>query len=111
MEEENKGMDQGNMGHLHCGHCGMCGMHGHHRHGLLKMLLGLLIIVVVFFIGVKVGEFKTEFRGGFGGYGRHGMMNYQQPMMYRFNSATGGNVFYGQPGTMMQQATTTPAKK
>lgn len=93
-----------------CGHGGMCcGNHayggglggGHHRFFILRMLLGIIILVIVFSVGVKVGELKGQLEGRYGDYG----------MM-------GGNYFYnryapGQPMPMMyynNQAvpTTTP---
>jgi hypothetical protein len=41
-------------------------------------VLGIVILVVVFCIGVKAGEFREELRGMFGGYYRgYPMMQYQ----------------------------------
>jgi hypothetical protein len=85
----------GCMGHSHCG--------GHyHGHFLLRWLLGIVLLALVFAIGVKVGEFKSEF----GGYGhmRGGYPMMRQPMM----------LYNGTPGSMTPannmmyfQATTT----
>ena len=110
MDEEKMGPGsmnhQGPMDHSHyCGYCGMWGMHGGHRHGLLRLLLGLFILLMVFWLGMKLGEFKGEFSGmgdygGYGSYyGRHMMV--PQPMMLWGNS--------GFPQGMMR-ATTTPLK-
>jgi hypothetical protein len=108
MEEDKKDMGPGHMGpgpmdHSHCcGHCGafgMCGMHGGHRHGLLRLLLGIVILLIVFWLGLKVGEFRGEF-GRFGGYNGRQMVNYRPMMLW--GAA-------GYPAGMMQ-ATTTPVK-
>ncbi len=46
-----------------------CGHHGHHKHFLLRIILMLLLLGIVFKLGVKVGEFKSEMNSwGFGGY-------------------------------------------
>ena len=77
-----------------CGRC--CGGHccGGGRHLLLRWLLGLLILVIVFWLGLKIGEFK----GVFGGYGgnysgmpRH-MRSFNKPMMR--------SGYWGYPGMM-----------
>lgn len=50
-----------------CG--GWCG--GTHKFAILRILLLIGIIWIVFSLGVKIGEFKGEFGGG---YGRYSMM-------------------------------------
>ena len=79
-----------------CHSCGQEGMGGsnccgqsHHRHFLLRMLLGIAIIMIVFSVGVKIGEFKGMFDNeGFGGYrmmhGQYQNQNYY-PMDYMMN--------------------------
>ena len=83
MEGENK--------HMEC-NCGMCqgwkmhgmggmgmGMHHWRGHGhfLIRLAIGLVILLMVFCLGVIVGEFKGELRsGGYGytSYKQHNMM-------------------------------------
>lgn len=82
---------------MSCAHCqssNMCCAHGQWTTGkylLLRWLLALLIMVVIFAIGFKLGEFKGTFINGGGMYGpriQHGIM--------RMN---GDNVmFYGAGG-------------
>lgn len=51
----------------HCREHGWRGMHGYgHRFFLLRLLLGLIILGLVFFIGLKIGEFKGAVEGEFG---------------------------------------------
>lgn len=92
--------------------CGKCGMgygccHGCRRFWWLKVVLGLVILAVVFCVGIKVGEFKTYMRGGFG-YPRHGYLG-RYPMM---NGSTG--VFQQNypmiPNAASSTTTTTPKK-
>lgn len=70
------------------GGCRGCAMHGHGRHYLLRWLLGILILLVVFFIGIKIGEFSQEIRSGdfYPGMMMHGRSNmnryYNNPMPY-----------------------------
>lgn len=72
-----------------CQGCCSDGGHSHmHRHFLLRWLLAVLIIMVAFFVGVKVGEFKEAFwNSGFGGYGygQYRMMRGYPNMMYYKN--------------------------
>lgn len=74
MEKEQKG----------CGMCGQCGMYMGH-HGILRIVLGLLILGFVFWAGFKLGEFKALIVSGdsygFGsrmmsGYGSRSMMDW-----------------------------------
>ena len=46
-----------------CDNCrpGMSAWHSHHRFYLLRWLLGLIILMIVFGLGVKIGEFKGMF--------------------------------------------------
>ena len=82
-----------------CGRCGhYCGFRGGH---ILRWVLGIIIIVWIFSIGVKFGELKAYLEGGEYGYPH---MRYNvMPMMYGnggyFESsapagASGGTVIY-----------------
>lgn len=56
-----------------CGGCGMAcqqmyGMRCGGRHHLLRWVLGILIIVLIFIAGIKMGEFKERAWGGMNGY-------------------------------------------
>ena len=79
----------------HCQNAGMCCAHGQWTTGkylLLRWLLALLIMVVLFAIGFKLGEFKGTFING-GGYGG-GM--YGPRMQHGMMRMDGGDVmFYG----------------
>lgn len=70
-----------------------------HRHFLLRWVLGILILIVVFWLGVKFGEIRGYFGYGYYGYPSH------RNMMYPYYG-------YGQPyPTMMNGqrfATSTP---
>ena len=64
--------------------CGMCCGHGHgHGNFALRLILGLAILFIVFWVGVQIGEFKASLEGGYGSYGMHDMMYYRTaaPMM------------------------------
>lgn len=109
-----------------CGRCGMCDdhrggycddcgmenrrMHGMHcagRHHLLRWILGIVILVLVFIAGVKLGEFKQYLRSeGYGHrmmreYGHAGMPEYGMMMRQREN--IGGNAFYYRAGMMQPE--------
>lgn len=81
------------------GCCGAGFGMGMHRYGLgfmvLRLLLGLLILLIVFWLGVKIGEFK-----GMVGYG------YDSGMHHRYMIRGYYDGYYGYPGYpgMMQQA-------
>lgn len=80
--ENNKHMDEGAKGSCGCGNCGGCWGHGMRGQGhggfLARWFLGLIILWVVFWVGVKIGEFKEEFGGGYGG--RHMRYDYGNQM-------------------------------
>lgn len=68
------------------GWCGCCGGWSYHKmghHGMIRLILAIAILAIVFKVGVEFGEFKGEF----GGYGRHmqfgprAMMNSDYGMM------------------------------
>ncbi len=74
-----------------CGCGGWCA--GTHKHGLLRIALLIAIVVIVFSMGVRIGEFKGEFSRGYG-YSRHGMM---QQGYYYGGAATDQNAVYDIP--------------
>lgn len=67
---------------------------GHHRFFLFRLALGIIILVIVFSVGVKMGELKgmfdNDYRDGYmmRGYGVYGRPMMQQPMMYYNNQAS-----------------------
>lgn len=63
----------------------------HWSYHILRWFLGIVIIVFVFWFGIKVGEIKSVLETGRGA-GSHQMMRYGRPMMY----GNGGN--YGMMG-------------
>jgi hypothetical protein len=103
MEEMKKDMGTNQQHPAGCS-CKMCGCGcGHGRHMILRWVLGLVILLIVFWVGVKVGEFKTSAWGyGMGYYGgmHRGMMMRRggYPQMYPMHMMT------------MPTSTTTPAK-
>jgi hypothetical protein len=102
----------------HCDSCGMCQgkccgqWHGGHRHFFLRWILGLIILGIVFGLGVKIGEFKSEVYGGnYNGYGRmNRMMQYRQPIMYQTWGTTNGLSGTQSQTTVPPTATKTPTK-
>ena len=84
MEEHNNG-DMKMKGRCMCGCDGSgmgCGCGWHHGHSLFRVLLGLIILAMVFWFGVKIGEIRQEIRlNGYGGY--HESQNFYSgmPMM------------------------------
>lgn len=91
--------------------CNMCGSYvcstEHHKYILLRWLLGLLILVMTFWLGAKVGEFKSMYmnRAFDVGYGAHGMMARPYPnMMFSTGQAELAN-----PAAIELRTTTLPA--
>ena len=82
----------------HCEKCGMCSHcggfcpHCGGRHMILRWIVGIIILVLVFWMGVKVGELRQVMYSG-GSYGIRG----GQYMMLRDSGQ--GTYFYG-PGMM-----------
>lgn len=67
-----------------CGMCmgskmGLCGSCGGHHMGfhILRWILGILVLVMVFSFGVKIGEFKEAFEAGSG----YHHSRFETPMM------------------------------
>jgi hypothetical protein len=78
MNNKDNNNNSNNNNHEHHDHhdhgCG-CGMHngmGMNRFFVLRWVLGILIIVLVFLFGMKIGEFKGTMESGYGYHG--GMM-------------------------------------
>jgi|GEM_PF-1282679 hypothetical protein len=94
-----------------CGH-GMCHCGCGHRHFWLRWLLGLIILLVVFWLGVKVGEFKGAFGRGFGRNGSYIMRSFRTPMRAYPMGTPSGMMQGGNGHSMMTQptATSTTAK-
>src|SRR3990167_584383 len=90
MEKNNKESKESGIGDS-CDHChGFMGHnHGYHKYFVLRWVLGVVILVIVFWLGIKIGEFKGYLASGMGGYG----YGHHRGMMY--NSG-----FY--PANMMQ---------
>jgi hypothetical protein len=83
--------------------------HEHSHHTLLRWVLGILILIVAFWMGVKVGEFKTTL--GYYGYGMWpGMMGNNHyganPYPYGYAPMMGG--YYQSQSAAPSQATATP---
>ena len=84
---------------------GMCG--GGHGHHALVWVIKIVILVVIFWLGVKIGEIKGALEGGYF-RGSRMMMQYG----YDGNDANYAPMMYGrysQDGTS-QTATSTPVK-
>ena len=58
-------------------------------HGALRWVIGIIIFIMIFWMGVRVGEIKSEMYGGYGGYG--------QRMMYDRGYYYGPSMMYGYP--------------
>ena len=98
------GMSNGKMCPCGCENCGCGGGYGFHgfHHGFraFRILLGVIILMVVFWFGFALGRFHGGYRGfGPGGY----RMMYPGGMMYGYG--TGGGI----PPTPTNGATTAPA--
>lgn len=62
-----------------CGPGCSCGCGPHCMHSVIWWVLGIVILIIVFCVGVKAGEFREELRGMFGGYYRgYPMMQYRE---------------------------------
>jgi len=65
------------------GSCGSCACGGsawkcHHRCPFMRWILGLIIIVFVFWCGMKIGELKSEIGGD--SFSRHGFYDRSEMM-------------------------------
>ena|SRR3989344_510700 len=95
--------------------CFLCGDGKGHGNFVLRWVLGIVILVAIFSLGMLVGELKSTLGYG-GGYGGYGMMGrgYGINMMQRgygydvpYYNMMGG---YGYP-IQSQQSATEPVKK
>lgn len=79
-----------------CGMChGSCGHWGGGGHQLIRLIVGIAILAIVLWVGMKIGEVKGEleavygdFRGQrmmWGGYDTSGDWNYHPSMMRNLN--------------------------
>ncbi len=82
-----------------------CGCGWSHGHRAFRIIIGIIILLVVFWVGVKVGEFRTIVRE-YNGYGSRGGYSAGYRPMGRMMGGGG----YGVPGQAPAAATgTTPA--
>ncbi len=94
--EENKGQVCQVCGAGANGRCGACGMgRSYFGHHILRWILGILIIVWVFSIGMKIGEWKSYVESGAPYYRE---FRTTMPMMYNssYGEPTGGTVIFSQ---------------
>lgn len=94
--------------------CSMCRKYGcSHRHYALRWILGLIILAIVFWLGIKLGEFKGAFGGYYGGYFGERHMRFNRPMMYgQWGPGMMGNYFYqAQPVPQPTQPSTNQPTK
>ena len=74
------------------GMCG-CGVHGGYWFRLLRWIFAFVILVVVFMLGVKIGELKGIFDSRYGGYRMMGAQPYGvYPMMWGVQGTPSGTV-------------------
>jgi hypothetical protein len=57
------------------------GLHSVHRHHLLRWLLGIVILLMTFSFGVKIGEFKAALESGYGDPARGMLWDRYYPVM------------------------------
>jgi hypothetical protein len=73
--------------HNYCKDCahGLCGG----SHGALRWIIGAIIMLLVFWMGMRIGEIRSEMYG-YGNYGRHMRIypGYAPQMMYYGGSVT-----------------------
>ena len=67
-----------------CGTGGSCG-HGNMKFLLVRWILGILIILIVFSLGMRIGEFKGQIESGYSGRGGYsqGYPTMMNPNIYQ----------------------------
>ena len=105
MEEFKKEHSEGMGHHAHGTMCAGMGCCCGSRYGLLRWVIGIGILLIVFWGGVKIGELKGLYEGQGGFYG-HGMFRERGMMMQRGGQYPPGYDMMGAP--QPQQSTTTP---
>ena len=114
MEENNKnGHPEGCKCEMCYGRCYACGGYHHWMkgHWLLRLAIVAVVLIITFWLGVKLGEIKGYFESGYAGYGMpygrmmwggsRGYYGYGPGMMYGWQN---GGQNYQSPQT------STPAK-
>lgn len=93
-EQKNQGCPEGCKCFMCQGRCMCRGWHGR-GHFFLRVVLGLIILVAVFAVGVKVGELrKGVFGRGYGGrHGYYNMMPYGMSPYYYGQPYPGGSQY------------------
>ena len=88
--------------------CGKYGLMCGHRHFLLRWLVGVVILVIIFCIGVKVGEMKSGFGYGHHYRGGYNMMYGKTPIMRAYPMGLPSQIMQGSGAA--STATGTPTK-
>lgn len=89
--------------HNQCGGCdgGFCGG----GHGALRWVIGIVVLMLVFWMGMRIGEIKSEmYSGGYGNYPTRGMMRIQGGYGDSYGTY-GPNMMYGYGVTQSAPAT------
>lgn len=69
----------------HCDHC--CDMHrGYMGYYGFRWVLGIVVLLMMFWLGMKVGEFKGFVEANYGGFGERNMMYKSGPGMMYFQT-------------------------
>ncbi len=100
-----KGKENNGKGKEHCGTCGGCmGCGGYacgsgHSHLVARLVIGIIIVVIAFWLGLKLGELRAEFYNS-GYYGsnmpwnrmmlRNGSSLYPNSMMQNYSQMMNG---------------------
>ena len=97
-----------NHGHM----CGMGSLHCYGRHQITHLVIKVIIILIIFWFGVKVGEMRSFFYGN--GYGNFpfGNMMYRNQNFYNPNDGDwyGPGMMYRLPTSGSDEASSTTTK-
>lgn len=97
-EQKKEGMPAGRMACTCPAGCACsCGCGWARGHLLFRIIIGLIVLALAFWAGVKVGEFKTILARDAWGYGG----GYGQPMMFYRGGYGGGYGTYGGTTTIV----------